>query len=120
MPSNPKGYRAKLDTLIAAWENEAPGDSFGGMTLAQFQAVVKPSYDARKKIDQGDQLIKDGTNERDDADVVSNAKIQLVVNAVKGDPNHGENSDLYEAMGYKRKSERKSGLTRKTKIPPKP
>ena len=37
------------------------------------------------------------------------APVNLVVNAVKGDPAFGENSDLYESMGYVRKSERKTG-----------
>jgi hypothetical protein len=41
-----------------------------------------------------------------------------VVNGVKGDPAFGEDSDLYETMGYVRKSERKSGLTRKKSTPP--
>ena len=44
--------------------------------------------------------------------------MNLMVNGVKGDPDFGEDSDLYEAMGYVRKSERKSGLTRKKKTPP--
>jgi uncharacterized protein YeeX (DUF496 family) len=34
---------------------------------------------------------------------------------VKGDPNHGEDSPLYDALGYVRKSARKSGLTRTSK-----
>ena len=47
------------------------------------------------------------------ADETSLTKVQLVVNGVIGDPAFGEDSALYEAMGYVRKSERKSGLTRK-------
>jgi hypothetical protein len=35
------------------------------------------------------------------------------VNAVMGDPTEGPDSPLVEAMGYTRKSERKTGLTRK-------
>jgi len=35
-----------------------------------------------------------------------------VVNGVLADPTEGPDSSLYEAMGYTRKSERKSGLTR--------
>jgi hypothetical protein len=35
--------------------------------------------------------------------------VQLVVNGVVSDPNYGPDSDLYESMGYVRKS----GLTRK-------
>ena len=44
-------------------------------------------------------------------------RVQLVVAGVIADPTEGANSALYEAMGYVRKSERKSGLTRK-KITP--
>ena len=36
-----------------------------------------------------------------------------MINAVKSDPAEGEDSDLYEAMGYVRKSNRSSGLTRR-------
>ena len=42
----------------------------------------------------------------------------LVVNAVKGDPAEGEDGELYEAMGYVRKSERSTGKTNKTKPAP--
>ena len=44
-----------------------------------------------------------------------------VVAGVIGDPAFGPNSSVYELMGYTRKSERKSGLTRKKESPqPKP
>ena len=118
MANNPEKFKSKLDKVIDAWTEEAPDASFGGMNLDRFKEAVKPSLDARKKISDGERMAQDGANERDDADVVSNDKLLLVVNAVKGDPNFGENSDLYEAMGYVRKSERKSGLTRKKKPVP--
>jgi hypothetical protein len=41
------------------------------------------------------------------------AKAELIVNGVRADPTEGADSALIEAMGYTRKSERKSGLTRK-------
>jgi hypothetical protein len=44
-------------------------------------------------------------------------KIQLVVNGVLADPDEGPDSPLYEAFGYIRESERKSGLTRKANKP---
>lgn len=56
-------------------------------------------------------------NQRDDADVVTNEAIQKVVKGVAGDPDFGEDSDLYEALGYVRKSERRSGLSRKKAAP---
>ena len=55
---------------------------------------------------------------RDDADGVSADANQAVVKGVVGDPAFGDDSDLYEAMGYVRKSERKSGLSRKKKTTP--
>jgi len=51
-------------------------------------------------------------NDRDSADATFLAKAQLVVNGVLADPTEGPDSSLYEAMGYTRKSERKSGLHR--------
>jgi hypothetical protein len=52
-------------------------------------------------------------NQRDDAFADFFRKVELVVNGVRADPTEGIDSALYEAMGYTRKSERKSGLTRK-------
>ncbi len=36
----------------------------------------------------------------------------MVVNSVKGTPGFGPDSPLYRALGYIRKSERRSGLSR--------
>ncbi len=58
------------------------------------------------------------TDDRDKADVTITATNQLIINAVKGDPNYGDDSDLYDAMGYVRRSARASGLSRgKTPVP---
>ena len=54
-------------------------------------------------------------NDRDGADAAFLAQAQLVVNGVLADPSEGPDSSLYEAMGYTRKSERRSGLTRAKK-----
>lgn len=53
-------------------------------------------------------------NARDDADKETINATSLVVNSVKGESEESEDGELYEAMGYVRKSERKSGLSRKT------
>jgi hypothetical protein len=42
----------------------------------------------------------------------------LVINGVIGNPAYGPDSDLYGAMGYVRKSQRQSGLTQKSNVPP--
>ena len=118
MAATPKENLSKLQRILNAWETLAPNKSFGGMTLAQFQAAVQPSQDARQQIeDLEDQRTQAITN-RDRADADSLAKAQQVVAGVLADSTEGPDSALYEAMGYRRKSERKSGLTRKRNTPP--
>jgi hypothetical protein len=117
MPSNPNKTKAKLDEVLKAWGELAADKTFGGMTLAQFKAKVQPSLDARAELDKLAAQMTQWQNRRDDADGVSNAAVQMVVNGVKGDPAFGEDCDLYEAMGYVRRSERKSGLTKKKSAP---
>ena len=118
MPS-PKQTEERIQRVTNAWRDLADGKSFGGMTLAQFEAKVKPSFDAREQIDQIENQLAKAINVRDDADDVSLNTIQLMVNGVIGDPAEGPDSALYEALGYTRISERKTGLTRKKKTPAK-
>jgi hypothetical protein len=115
MSKAPKDTKAKIDEVVAAWETLAKTQSFGGMTLEQFKTAVQPSQAARDVIEALDKQMTAALNARDEADQVSLEKAQLVVNGVVGDPTFGPDSALYEAMGYVRKSERKSGLTRKGK-----
>lgn len=108
-----RDYSKKVSKVITAWETLAPTKSFGGMTLDEFKAKTKPSFDLRNEIAVLESQIIDTDTRLVDADVISNDATLLVVNAVKGDPEHGEDSALYAAMGYVRKSDRQSGLTRK-------
>ena len=83
------------------------------MTLAQFKAAVKPSYDTRERIATLEDQLSSEKTARDNADDESLRLAQVVVNGVVGDPAEGPDGDLYEAMGYVRRSDRRSGLTRK-------
>lgn len=116
----PKKIEEKIRTTISAWEQLAPNKKFGGMTVDEFKAIVAPSLNARALIDQLQHQLTQAINQREDADDVSLGKIQLVVNGVLADPTEGPDSSLIEAMGYTRKSERKSGLTTKKKETPPP
>ena len=120
MPNNPKQNGEKLAAVLKAWKDLRPTKSFAGMTLAQFTAKVQPSLDARSAIDTLDNQLIAAADQRDTADVESMKQVNFVVNAVKGDPAEGEDGELYEAMGYVRKSERASGKTNKTKPQPAP
>lgn len=110
---SPREVEKKIERMINAWETLAPEKTFGGMTLAQFKAIAKPAQDARDRIDDLEDQLKQAMASRDDADKDFLDKAELVVNGVRADPTEGPDSALYEAFGYTRKSERKSGLTRK-------
>ena len=115
MAGNPKDNGEKIAAVLQAWKDLRPTKSFAGMTLAQFTAKVQPSLDARNTIDTLENQKIAASDQRDQADIESMKQVNFVVNAVKGDPAEGEDGELYEAMGYIRKSERASGLTKKTK-----
>jgi hypothetical protein len=118
MPVPPKQIEERINTFIQAWETLRPTKSFSGMTLEQFKLKLKPSLTARTAIASLEQQLQAAINDRDIADRAGAATLSLVVNAIRGDPEEGEDSPLYEALGYVRKSERKSGLRRPRKSDP--
>lgn len=102
----------KVQVILAAWETLRPGKTFAGLTLAQFKDAVKPGTDARAEIAALENQLLVAQSNRAKASKAALAAALLVVNAVKGDPEEGEDGELYEAMGYVRRSERSSGLHR--------
>jgi hypothetical protein len=102
----------KLQKVMDAWATLRPAKSFAGMTLDQFKAKVQPSLDVRVQLNTLRTQVRDIRAQRHDSDGASMDLVQLVVNAVKGDPDEGETSGLYAAMGFVPKNERRSGLTR--------
>jgi hypothetical protein len=115
MAGSPKDNEEKLNRVLNAWKTLASDKSFGGMTAEQFEAAIAPSFTSRQQLDALDDQRTHLINTRDDADDASLAKAAAAVAGVLADPAFGPNSSLYEAMGYTRQSERKSGLSRKGK-----
>lgn len=115
MANNPAETEKNITDITNAWTSLAPAATFAGMTLAQFTAAVKPSLDARTAITGLEEQMRGAMTTRDRADVTTDGINQKVVKAVVGDVNYGDDSALYEAMGYIRKSQRKTGLSRKSK-----
>jgi len=115
MAGKPKDNLDRIKRILHGWQTLAPDKSFGGMTLAQFQAAVQPSLDARQRIDTLEEEMRQALTDRETADENSLTKAQQVVNGVLADPEEGPNSALYESFGYTLKRDRKSGLTHKGK-----
>ncbi len=118
MPTSPKDNEAKMERMLNAWDTLAPAKTFGGMTHTQFAAIAAPARAARERINDLETQLRQAITERDAADEAFAAKAQQVVAGVLADPTEGPDSALYEALGYIRKSARKSGLTRKRDAPP--
>jgi hypothetical protein len=117
MPNNPKGNIEKLERVLNAWKTIAPEAKFGGMKLEEYEAFVNASRLPRATLETLDDQTKAASALRDANDIISLAKTQLIKNGVLSDETYGEDSALYEAMGYVKKSDKKSGLTRKKKTP---
>lgn len=115
-PDSPSANEARINAIEEAWAANAPDATFGKMTLEQFKARVQPSRDAREKVGQLQSELEAALVERDTADGASLAACDDAVKGVVGDPDFGDDSALYGAMGYVRKSERKTGLTRKKTV----
>lgn len=113
MLQSPGNNEIKMLKVLNAWKTLAPSKSFGGMKLEEYENQVNNSIQPRQRLIALDDEIKQQQAVRDDQDQKTLTDIQFIVNGVLADPTEGANSALYEAMGYIRKSARKSGLTRK-------
>jgi hypothetical protein len=107
----------RIQTFLTAWRELVPSATFAGMTLAEFEVAVSAPLILRAEIMALEKQLEGKKAARSDADLAANEVLDLVVNSVRGTPGFGQDSALYRALGYVRKSERKSGLTRKLAKP---
>ena len=98
---------ARISKVSHAWEAFAADTVFFGKTLSQFRSAVQPSYDTRAEIAQLQRQLAEAINRRTVADEQSMQLLQGVVFGVLGHPDHAEDSALYAALGYVRKSTRR-------------
>ena len=102
----------KITRTTGAWEEHAEAIKFAEMTLDQFKAKVMSSLDCREKVASLRRQLEAAIKKRQECDAASIDVCAKVVNAVRGDIEHGEDSVFFKALGYVPKSERKSGLRR--------
>jgi hypothetical protein len=114
MPKKQHRVDERIAKFRASWRELAPTATFAGMTLAQFEAATEPSVALREEITSLSTQLAGKQTERSAADTEAMRVLDLVVNSVRGTPGFGPDSPLYRSFGYVRRSERRSGLTRKT------
>jgi hypothetical protein len=103
----------KIVTVTTAWTNLRPGKSFSGRALEQFKAKVQASHDVRDVIANLEAQLEAAYTRLVTVDRASMDEIRVVVHGVRADSEEGEDGELYSAMGYVRRSQRSSGLTRR-------
>ena len=103
----------RLTTIVDAWTNLRPTKSFAGMTLAEFELAMAPSFEARNQLRDMLELVAKAIIDRNNADRRTMPTLRRVFAAVIADEAEGDDGVLYAAMGYVRKSDRRSGLTRR-------
>lgn len=108
-----KDLPSKRDRFVKVWREFAPDESFGGMSLVEFEEATESTVQARNRIEALKSQTLAAIQQRKLADEELRNKLILVINSVRGDPAHGENSSLYRALGYVPKNGRASGLSRK-------
>lgn len=111
---SPQVITDKYSQFLTAWETHAPSATFGGLTLAQFKALCKPSQDSRARLEILLSQVIGEQETRDQSDTLVSAAMINIAKSVRADLSvGGDNGALYKAMGFIPVSERQSGLTRK-------
>jgi hypothetical protein len=95
------------------WKEGAAGVKFGNIAQSEFESEIDDAAAQDNKVADLEAQLVIEKDIRDDKYRALDAKSNLVANGVRGDANYGPDSPLYGAMGFIRKSERASGLTRK-------
>ena len=108
----------KAQRTVSAWQTLRPIKTYAGMTLAQYQGKVQPTLDSQQQVETLRDQLKQARDTRRQSESSSHGLTKLVVNSVKGDPDDGEDSPFYAALGYVQTSARQSGLTRKGQTTP--
>ena len=109
---SPSEMEQDLKELIAAWERLSPGDTYAGLTLADFKAAVQESFTTRAHLAELRLDFHQWLLRRALADEVSSGKYQQVILGIRCHPTQGNNSPMLRATGYIIELERASGLSR--------
>jgi hypothetical protein len=109
---NIKEIKAQCDEMSAGWKNDST-DEFNGIKRADFDADRTAAQMLEDEIAQDEAALKIKKDQRDAKYQKLSADRVKVGKGVAGHKDYGDDSELYGAMGFVRKSERRSGLTHK-------
>lgn len=107
--------KEKVERMLSAWLEGAKNVLFMGIARTDLEAKRTLAESLENEISDLKAQTKLKEDQLADVYLSTNNMLVDVRNGVSGDTNYGDDSALYGAMGFVRKSERKSGLTRKKK-----
>ena len=110
-----KRVKEQCNVMNDAWVEGAPGAKFMGIAQTAFQTDIEAAAADDAAIADLETELKMKRDVRDGKYKALNQQRSNIGLGVAGDPAYGNDSPLYGAMGFVRKSEKKSGLTRKKK-----
>jgi len=117
MAIDKKDVNGRADEMENAWEDGAPNVEFKGQTLAALKAQRAIIATKEGEIADEKASTKNKENSLINDYALLNSMMVDVRTGVAGHKDYGEDHPLYGGMGFVMKSQRKSGLTRKTKKP---
>ena len=111
---------SELEVLAVGWEKYAVDHTFSGYTLAQLKALIASLKELMAAMDALKLEYRGKIAARQSMGLELRDIRQRIVHCIRGHEDFGEDSEFYRFLGFKTKSERKSGLTRKTTDPTEP
>ena len=111
--------KKRAGEINSGWTQDPTAKAIEFMSISQteYQAKIDSCEADDAEIAVLEAQLKDKKDGRDDNYRGLNQMSVKVRDGVQGNADYGDDSPLYGAMGFKRKSERASGLTRKKKEP---
>jgi hypothetical protein len=110
-----KDPATRVSEVGGGWAKVRPEKKLYGLTREEYLLKIKPYTDALAEVAAFEEGLAHAQAKRDLAEGPAMKITKCIVNAVKGDPEEGEDGPLYAAMGYVPESQRSTGLKRPRK-----
>ena len=104
----------ELEVLAIGWEKYAVDHTFSGYTLTQLKALIASLKELMAAMDALRLEYRGKIAARQSMGLELRDIRGRIVHCIRGHEDFGEDSEFYRFLGFKTKSERKSGLTRKS------
>ena len=104
----------ELEVLAIGWEKYGLNHTFSGYTLEQLKALIASLKELMAVMDALRLEYRGKIAARTSMGLELRDIRLRVVHCIRGHEDFGEDSEFYRFLGFKTKSERKSGLTRKS------